>query len=122
MGCAASFLIWLLVFLPVFAVSPPIVFLLLLTKWDGKTTWFGNYLYGRKGNTNTPANPSLFDSWWFLVVRNPISNFGKFALSCKNGWLIDKTWGKFGVLYGWKNPDHRIDNRRPFVFRPYFKK
>jgi hypothetical protein len=101
----------------------PVIYLLLLTPWDGKSTWFGNVIHGRQGNAHTPANPTLFDSWWFLAIRNPISNFGKLTLSNTrpDAWLVDKRLGRFGILYGWKNADPRIGNRRPFLFRPYIK-
>jgi hypothetical protein len=108
---------------PVFIIGLPATFILLLTNWDGKSTWFGNYLYGREGNLHTPSNPSLFQQWNFLSLRNPISNFGKFTLSAgpdSKVWLEQKKIiGRFHILYGWKNPDSRLPgSRRPFVFRP----
>ena len=121
----SSLLIFLLAWLPMFVLGIPATFLLLLTSWNGKTTWFGNYLYGRQGNAHTPSNPDLFDQWWFLAIRNPVSNFGKFTLSAgpdSNAWLVEKRFGRFGILYGWKNPDSRLPgNRKPFVFRPFIK-
>lgn len=118
-----SFAIFLFLWFPLVILSLPIIFLMLLTKWEGKTTWFGNYLYGRMGNTHTPTNPNILEQWWFLAIRNPVSNFGKFILSVgpdSTKWL-ERLEGKYiGVLYGWKNPDSRLPgNRRPFVFRPY---
>lgn len=120
----ASFAIFLCIWLPFAIVGLPATFALLLTKWDGTTTWFGNYLYGRQGNSHVPPDPSLFEQWLFLAVRNPVSNFGKFTLSRgpdSGAWLVDKTWWRFGILYGWKHADQRLPgSRRPFVFRPYF--
>lgn len=120
-----SFSIFLFAWLPMVAISLPVVFVLLLTSWDGKSTWFGNFLYGRKGNSHTPANPNLWQQWNFLALRNPVSNLGKFALSrgpYEPAWLVEERWGRFGILYGWKNPDPRLPGfRRPFVFRPFFK-
>jgi len=109
--------------LPLFFVGLPAVAVLLLTSWDGRTTWFGNYLHGRQGNAHVPSNPNLFQQWSFLALRNPISNFGKFTLSAgpdSNVWLIEqKIIGRIHILYGWKNPDSRLPgSRRPFVFRP----
>lgn len=125
MQFTVSFLIFLLAWLPAVFVSLPVVFLLLLTKWDGKSGPFGNYLYGRNGNAHTPANPTLFDSWFFLAIRNPVSNLGKFTLSrgpYERAWLVEKRWWRVGILYGWKNPDERLPGaRRPFVFRPFFR-
>lgn len=126
MRAIASFLIFLLLWLPMVILSLPVVAVMLRTDWTGTTTWFGNVLYGRYGNTHTPTNPSLFQQWWFLCVRNPVSNFGKFTLSTSDvnswAWLIDqKILGRLYLLYGWKNSDSRIGNRRPFVFRPWVK-
>lgn len=117
--------IWMFLWLPMVLISMPAVALLLLTQWDGKTTWFGNYLYGRAGNWHMPHDPNLFDRWYFLVIRNPVSNFGKFVLSTGPdnpwAWLIDsRIVGRMHVLYGWKNPDNRLPgSRRVFVFRPW---
>lgn len=121
-----SFSIFFFRWLPMFFIGLPAVFLLLLTPWDGKTTRFGNHLHGRKGNAHMPANPTLWDEWVFLALRNPISNFGKFNLSRgfydADVWLESKQWWRFSILYGWKYPDPRLPgNRRPFVFRPFFK-
>lgn len=106
-----SFSIFLFLWLPMVVVSLPIIFILLLTRWDGKTTWFGNYLYGRKGNMHMPINPTLFDEWNFLAIRNPISNFGKFTLSRgpeDTAWLVDAIWWRIGILYGWEYSDPRL--------------
>lgn len=116
-----SSLIWWCLELPMIIISLPIIFLLLLTKWDGKTTWFGNHRHGRKGNVHMPPNPTLFDEWWFLAIRNPVNNFGTRILSVKESlewpWLIDQhLFGNWYWLYGWKNPR---DGLRTFVYRPW---
>jgi hypothetical protein len=124
----ASFLLSLLIWFPVVIVGLPVTFFLLQPRWgwDGKTTWFGNYLYGRAGNNHMPPNPTLFDQWWFLAIRNPAGNFGTQVLSVKEGslkvlggpWLVDKhILGRFYWLYGWKNP---VEGLRTFVCRPWF--
>lgn len=120
-----SFSIWLFLWLPMVVISMPVVAVLLLTNWDGRTTWFGNFLYGRAGNHHMPPNPTLFEQWQFLVIRNPVSNFGKFVLSTSPKsplvWLIDShVGGRLYLLFGWKNPDSRLPgSRRAFVFRPW---
>lgn len=121
----ASLLIFSSLWFPFAIVGLPATFALLLTKWDGTTTWFGNYLYGRQGNSHVSPDPSLFEQWRFLAVRNPVSNFGKFTLSrgpYDRAWLVEKRLGRFGILYGWKHHDDRLPgSRRPFVFRPFFR-
>lgn len=120
-----SLAIFLFAWLPVFFVGLPATFLLLLTSWEGKTTWFGNYLHGRHGNSHMPPNPTLWNEWYFMAIRNPVSNFGKFTLSRSmydaTAWLDVVKIGKFGILYGWKYSDLRLpDGQRPFVFRPVY--
>lgn len=120
-----SSLIWWVVFLPVMLISLPVVALMLLTEWDGTTTWFGNKKYGR-GNTHykAPSEGKYWKQWWFLCVRNPVSNFGKQVLAVKEtaswAWLEDKkVVGNFYWMYGWKNP---VDGMRTFVYRPWIHK
>lgn len=123
MRLAASFLIWVLAWLPMVIISLPVVAFKLRTDWPGTTTWFGNYLYGRYGNSHVPKNHSLWQQWLFLCIRNPVSNFGKFVIStsAENAWAWreDKhLFGRLYLLYGWKDPDDRLPGiRRPFVFR-----
>lgn len=119
-----SLAIFLFAWLPMAALGLVAVAALLLTSWDGRSTWFGNYLYGRLGNSHVPPAPAFWQQWHFLCIRNPVSNFGKFTLSTgpdnEWAWLVDRRFGRVGILYGWKNPDSRLPgSRRPFVFRPY---
>jgi hypothetical protein len=107
-----------------FAVVP----IMCLTNWDGKTTWFGNFKYGR-GDTHYKA-PSRGIYWkqvQFLCIRNPVSNYGKKVLSVSTAWswpwLIDQHLvGKFYWKYGWKNPSPDNYGLRTFVYRPWFHK
>lgn len=121
------FFLSFLLFLPWFillVISLPTVAILLLTKWSGGTTWFGNYLYPRGvGNVHMPTNPTYFEQWWFLCIRNPVSNFGKKVLSVPESrawpWLYDiQILNKFYMMFGWKNP---VNGFRTFVFRPWIK-
>lgn len=120
-----SSLIFFLVQLPMILISFPVVAIMLLTKWDGKTTWFGNFKYGR-GDTHykAPSNGVYLRQWKFLCVRNPVSNFGKKIISVKEtrswAWLRDDhIAGDWFWKYGWKNPVPENDNLRTFVFRPW---
>lgn len=120
-----SLLISLFLWLPVVILGLFILPILLLTSWDGKTTWWGNYLYGREGNHHMPDCPDFWDRWWFLGIRNPASNFGKFTLSLpfdsSIAWLEEShLFGSWYIKYGWKEPDERLPgSRRAFLFRPW---
>ena len=120
-----SSLIWWCTFLPILLLSFIIVPILCLTKWDGTTTWFGNFKYGR-GDTHykAPSEGKYWKQVLFLCIRNPVSNFGKRILSVKESrgwpWLNDQhIVGTLYWMYGWKNP---VDGLRTFVYRPWFKK
>lgn len=122
MNFIVSSLIWWLFFLPMVLASFPIVACLLLTKWDGTTTWFGNFKYGR-GDTHykAPSEGKYWKQWVFLCIRNPVSNYGKRVLSVKESrewpWLNDQhLFGRWYWMYGWKNP---VNGLRAFVYRPW---
>lgn len=75
-----TFLIWFLTYIPLIVVSAFVVPVMLMKGWEGYTTWFGNRKYGRFGN-KAYWTESRFQEWLFLVIRNPISNFGKETMS-----------------------------------------
>lgn len=54
-----SLLLFMLTWFPVCVFGLPATFILLLTSWDGKSTWFGNYLYGRNGNGSDTTSTAL---------------------------------------------------------------
>lgn len=120
-----SSVIWLCAALPMMLISFPIVALFLLSKWDGTTTWFGNKKYGRgDSHYKAPSNGNYWKQWWFLCIRNPISNFGKQVLAVSDSlgwpWLVDHhVVGSLYWMYGWKNP---VEGKRTFVYRPWFHK
>jgi len=120
-----SSLIFFFIQLPMILVSFPVVAIMLLTKWDGKTTWFGNFKYGR-GDTHykAPAEGIYWKQWKFLCVRNPVSNFGKRQLAVDPKpwvWLHDpKIIGKLHWKYGWKETNPESNYKRTFVYRPWF--
>ena len=73
-----------------------------------------------------PPNPTLWQQWWFLCVRNPVSNFGKQVLSvrgdCPWAWLEEKhLFGNWYFKYGWKPKDERTGWMRTFICRPWKK-
>lgn len=119
----ASSLIFFLLQFPMILLSLAIVPLALHTKWDGKTTWFGNFKYGR-GDTHykSASNGEYWKQVRFLCIRNPVSNFGKRVLAVKPAawvWLHDPHLTKrFRWQYGWKNP---VNGMRTFVYRPWFR-
>lgn len=122
----ASSLIFFLAQLPVMFISLFVVPLMLRTKWDGKTTWFGNFKWGRgEEHYDYPAT-TLWRQWVFLCIRNPVSNFGKQVLAVKEAdwvWLYDKqVYKQFHWKYGWKTPSGELPGIRTFVYRPWIKK
>lgn len=76
MKILATFLLWLLTYVPLILVSAFAVPVMLLSGWEGYTTIFGNRKYGRYGNVAYPTR-NKFQEFIFLAIRNPISNFGK---------------------------------------------
>ena len=117
--------IFMFAWLPMFIIGLPVTFVLLLTSWDGTTTWFGNRKYGR-GDTHykAPSEGKYWKQVRFLCIRNPVSNFGKEVLSVSDSlgwpWLNDQhLFGSWYWLYGWKNP---VDGKRTFVYRPWVHK
>lgn len=119
-------LVWVLTYLPLILVSVFAVPVMLLFGWEGYNTWFGNYKYGRYGNKAAPSE-NFWDEYVFLVVRNPISNFGKRVMSVKSTaswpWHYEPSVDLvFGCKFGWKlvkNPEENTE--RTFVFRPYIR-
>lgn len=122
-----STLIFLFAWLPMVFLSLFVVPFMLLTKWDGKTTWFGNFKHGR-GDEHyyAPSEGKYWKQLRFLVIRNPVSNYGKRVLAVsavtKWVWLEDKqVYRSLHWLYGWKNPSGETPEVRTFVYRPYIK-
>lgn len=123
-----KFLASTLIFIPwaiVWLISLFIVPCILLTKWDGRTTWFGNFKYGR-GDTHyeAPSNGEYWKQYRFLCWRNPVSNFGKFQLAVDDKpwvWLEDmQVYKSLHWMYGWKLPSGEMPDKRTYVYRPYF--
>lgn len=122
----ASTAIFLFAQLPVMLLSFVIVPFMLLTKWDGRTTWLGNFKWGRgEAHYKYPAD-TFWRQWWFLCIRNPVSNFGKHVLAVddKPGvWLYDvQVYKALNWKWGWKLPSGEMPTRRTFIYRPYFKR
>lgn len=119
-----SFLIWVLTYPALIFASVVCVPFMLAYEWQGYDTWFGNYKYGRWGNKAMPCT-SFWCAWWFLVIRNPISNFGKQVLSVNSTyawpWFYDvQIVGALWVKAGWKPVADVVKNPdRTFIFRPY---
>lgn len=82
MHIIASFLIFLLC-IPAMVASIPVVSILLLTSWDGRSTIFGNAKWGR-GNTHpSPDNRTIgyWQEWKWLVWQNPVNNLMAITLA-----------------------------------------
>ncbi len=69
-----SFLIWIFVCIPAIIIAPFVVSVLLLTKWDGRSTIFGNRRHGRGNNHFSFPTKGYWQEFNWLVLRNPVSN------------------------------------------------
>ena len=124
-----KFLASTIIFIPwfiVWVISLFAVPIMLKTKWDGRTTWFGNFKWARgDAHREFPAT-TFWRQYWFLCIRNPVSNFGKLVLSVGDKpwvWLEDRhVYKSLHWKYGWKLPSGEMPTRRTFVYRPYFKR
>lgn len=120
-----TWLFWWYTYLPLIVTSAFVVPFMLYQGWEGYTTLFGNYKYGRYGNKAAPSK-NFFDECVFLVLRNPISNFGKITVSVSSRanwpWHYDiPLFWKLHVKAGWKEVSDPVRNPdRTFLFRPYF--
>lgn len=105
-----SFIIWLAT-LPIFILSFIVVPLLLITKWDARSTVFGNFKWGRATDHYLyPTRNNYWREFVWLVLRNPIYNFDavNLAVNQKPYTLVgdpeigDKLKGGFyRVKMGW---------------------
>lgn len=69
------YLLSLLLVIPCIILGYPIVAILLLTPWDGRTTWFGNAKHG-KG-----ALPGHWHEFLWLAWSNPVNNLLSITLA-----------------------------------------
>lgn len=119
-----TFGVWLFSYALLVPLSFFAVPFMLASGWEGYSTVFGNRKYGRYGNKDyTTAN--RFEEWWFLTIRNPISNFGKDTMSVSATstwpWHYDvQVFWRLRIKFGWKEVSDPAKNPdRTFVFRPY---
>jgi hypothetical protein len=71
-------------------LSAPLVAVLLLTSWDGRTTIFGNAKWGKGEANGAYLKSGYFAAWNWLVIRNPVNNLMSGFLSVKQaGYIID---------------------------------
>ncbi len=69
-----SALIFIAIVIPVWIISLPVVALLLLTPWDGRTTIFGNKKWGRANNHPYLSTKGYWQEFNWLALRNPVNN------------------------------------------------
>lgn len=69
-----AFGIYLFAIFPAILASIPVVAILLLTKWDGRTTIFGNSKWGRGNDHFAHATKGYWQEFVWLVLRNPVNN------------------------------------------------
>ena len=101
-----SALIFIFICIPAIIISVPVVAILLHTKWDGRSTIFGNAKWGRANNH--PSPDSITKGYWqeflWLVYRNPVNNLMAITLAANqtmpviirgNAAIGDKVRGGF---------------------------
>lgn len=77
-----SFLIYVLVQLPASLIAWPCLAVALLTKWDGRTFFFGNEKWGRATNHYlAPTQGKYWKELLWMGWRNPVYNLGKRSLA-----------------------------------------
>lgn len=86
----ASALIWLIVGLPAIVLGYPVLAILLLTKWDGRSTPWGNEKWGRATtHPSVPTTGYLSQLIW-MAWRNPVYNLYAITLAAPAG----ARWGE----------------------------
>lgn len=110
MRCVISALIFLFVCVPMIIISAPVVAVMLLTKWSGYTTPFGNSKWGRGHDHFEFATKTYWQEFNWLVLRNPVNNLHSQFLSVKNSLVKfegnypigDKiAGGSYWIRMGW---------------------
>jgi hypothetical protein len=81
---------YLFIILPAIATSIFFVPLMLLTKWDGRTTIFGNEKWGRGNNHFSFPTKGFGQELVWLIWRNPVNNLHSVTLAtlCLSSRLI----------------------------------
>lgn len=69
-----SLTLFIVIIVPAILVSNIVVPIMLFTKWDGKTTIFGNAKWGRANNHFAYATKGYWQEFNWLVLRNPVNN------------------------------------------------
>lgn len=69
-----SFFIFAIICVPIIIISVPVVGVMLLTKWDGRSTIFGNSKWGRANNHFAYPTKNYWEEFIWLVYRNPVNN------------------------------------------------
>ena len=75
--------------LPIMILSVPVVAILLLTSWDGRTTIFGNAKWGRATDHFAyPTHGNYWEEFNWLVLRNPVNNLQAMTLAVRNSMPV----------------------------------
>jgi hypothetical protein len=90
-----SLVIYLLCW-PFIVLGFPIVALLLLTSWSGRTTIFGNQKHGMAVDHPAYQAKTYWDKFLWLAWRNPVNNLFHF-LGCWHNPALIKTKGDLGI-------------------------
>lgn len=81
-----SALIFFGICVPAILISVPVVAVLLLTAWDGRTTIFGNEKWGRANDHFAYPTKTYWEEFNWLVLRNPVNNLHSKYLAITQGF------------------------------------
>lgn len=85
------FLVFAIIAAAALPLQFPIVALLLLTKWDGRSTIFGNEKWGRGENHYSHPTVGYWQQFVWLTLRNPTNNLCAITLACYRTQNISST-------------------------------
>lgn len=124
-----TLIIFLFLVIPAIAISIPVVAISLHTKWNGRTTIFGNEKWGRATLHFAYPTKGFWEEFNWLVLRNPVNNLHSKTLAVRNstpifykgpsedisdktiGGLYMITMGRVWEIY-WIKPYSVFGNRR----------
>jgi len=100
-----------------------VVPILLLTKWDGYTTWFGNMKHGRGHMHPEQGVKGFWPEFVWLTYRNPINNLlNSFGRPCPASYVVTGNHGAGDQTEGGAYAIIKDGMWEFYYVRPYLKK